>query len=385
MGTEPIVDWSTIETRFPVGLVEAIKEKLVDGTSSSVDPQLLALETGADENEAIELLDLLAGVAALKRRVVLRCPVETCGHILDSSEVSAGECSQCGTVFQREGFKPTETVEFRIEGEVSRGVSWLVAVHGFNTVGEWQEEFSWRVAHKYRRRAPVLNYKFGLVRPGVLFRWRHRQLAAQLGRRIIAATSFAAEERLTDPPDLVLHSFGTLLFVTMLAMKEFDELRFGRVILSGSIVRPDFDWRPYLEAGRMDAVLNHCGQRDWPVQIAILPIPESGPSGHAGFNDPTVLNVLSRDYGHGTFWEQPALKVNLSRGGLWDRFLRYPGRSLHRIGNTFHRDMAWSTWPRWMWTIGRWSALAVLLLVAAGIIAALVFGLCAVASAMLGC
>jgi hypothetical protein len=360
MGTEPVVDWPVVEARFTANLVDAMKEKLIDGTSSSVDAQLLALETGASEDDATELLNLLAGLAALKKRVVLRCPVETCGHILDSSEASTGECSQCGTVFQREGLKPTETVEFRIEGEVSRGVSWLVAVHGFNTVGEWQEEFSWRIAHKYRRRAPVLNYKFGLVRPGVLFRWRHRQLAAQLGKRINAAGAFAAQDGLTDPPDLILHSFGTLLFVTMLAMKEFNDLRFGRVILSGSIVRPDFDWRQYLDTGRIDAILNHCGQQDWPVQIAILPIPESGPSGHSGFNDAAVLNVLSQGYGHGTFWEQPALKVNLARGGLWDRFLRYPGRSLRSIGSTFERETPWEPLPQGFWFILRWAVFSAL-------------------------
>lgn len=365
------VDWAALEALAGPRATDVVRELLIDGSSPVIDPYIIAVEADVPQEEAIALLDALVSAGALTRTASFRCPAEGCGQTLDRAEAEIGECPHCGAVFRQLGAPPISSVEYRIEGEVSRGVPWLLAVHGFNTVGPWQEEFSWRVANKYYRRAPVLNYKFGLVRLGVLGRWRHRHLAAQLGERIRSAQNFARSSNIDRPPDLILHSFGTLLFATLLELPAFGDLRFGRVILTGSIVRPDYNWKVHLRDGRIDALLNHCGRRDIAVRSAVLPIPESGPSGYRGFDDPSVLNIVAETYGHGTFFDAEALATNLGDDGLWDRFLRYPKRSLDSVGETFAVTSQWKTLPRVCWTILRWTVVSLTITIVGGVVLAL--------------
>jgi hypothetical protein len=96
------------------------------------------------------------------------------------------------------------------------------------------------------------------------------------------------------------------------------------VIAVGSVVRPDFDWSSYIRDGRIEAVLDQCGSRDWAVPFAQFTIPGTGPAGRHGFLDPMVINVRNGGYGHSTAFNEAELARNLSRGGAWDRFLREP-------------------------------------------------------------
>jgi hypothetical protein len=223
---------------------------------------------------------------------------------------------------------------------VSRSVPWLIAVHGFNTRGPWQEEFSWRIANRFKYHAPVLIYKYGLVRFGVLFRWRHRMLARQLGERIRKAITHARENQIQESPDVIIHSFGSQLFRLVLDMTEFSDLRFGRVIAVGSVIRPDFDWSSYIRDGRIEAVFDQCGGRDLAVPFAQFAIPGTGPGGRHGFMDSAVINVRNRRYGHSTAFTEAELARNLARGGSWDRFLREPLATFSDV--TRFEPHAWS-------------------------------------------
>jgi hypothetical protein len=162
------------------------------------------------------------------------------------------------------------------------------------------------------------------VQLGVLFRWRHRVLAQRLGQQIRNAIALARENRIEEPPDIVIHSFGSQLFRLVLESEEFSDVKFGRVIAVGSIIRPDFNWSYYISNGRIEAVLDQCGGSDVAVPLAQFTIPGTGPGGRHGFNDPAVINVKNVQYGHSTAFFEAELARNLRRGGLWDRFLREP-------------------------------------------------------------
>jgi hypothetical protein len=218
-------------------------------------------------------------------------------------------CSHCETDFRETGDDPIEAVIYRGSTAVSRSVPWLIAVHGFNTRG-------WRIANRFKYHAPVLIYKYGLVRFGVLFRWRHRVLARRLGQQIRRAVIQARENQIEEPPDIVIHSFGSQLFRLVLEAEEFSDLRFGRVVAVGSVIRPDFKWSSYISISRIEAVLDQCGGGDWAVPFAQF--------GRHGFTDPAVINVRNAQYGHSTAFFEAELARNLARGGLWDRFLREP-------------------------------------------------------------
>lgn len=118
------------------------------------------------------------------------------------------------------------------------------------------------------------------------------------------------------------------MFSRLLLDPRFASLRFGRVILAGSIVRPDYDWAQHVDSGRIEQVVSHCGDKDWVVGIAQYIIPGSGPSGRRGFVDKAVRNVKAAGFGHGTFFDIEPMKANLAQGGAWDRFLTYPADRL---------------------------------------------------------
>jgi hypothetical protein len=260
----------------------------------------------------------------VERISVLRCPSPTCRRIVDADDVANHHCSHCKIDFRELGEDPVEAAIYRGSSLISRSVPWLIAVHGFNTRGPWQEDFSWRIANRFKYHAPVLIFKYGLMQLGVLFRRRHRALARRLGQQIRRAIDLARENQIEEPPYVVIHSFGSQLFRLVLESDEFSDIRFGRVIAVGSVIRPDFKWSDYISTGRIEGVLDQCGGSDWAVPFAQFTIPGTGPGGRHGFSDPAVINVRNDQYGHSTAFFEAELARNLARGGLWDRFLREP-------------------------------------------------------------
>jgi len=305
-------------------LLAALTARIAARTTRELDPVELA-GAGLGSQEALgKALETLAEGGQVDRVVKWVCPETNCGRPLAEADRSANLCPHCQIDFRETGEEPIARTIYSISGELSRDIEWMIVIHGMNTLGPWQEELSWRLSNKFRYSAPVHIYKYGLVRLGVLLRFQHRQLVRALGHRVRRAAGFAAEFRRKRAPDVILHSFGTLLFARLLDDPEFADLRFGRVILAGSIVRPDHKWARHLETGRVEAILNHCGDEDRIVELANPFIPGSGPSGRRGLRDPRAYSVVAPGYNHSTFFEDRGLSENLAHDGVWDRFLRLP-------------------------------------------------------------
>jgi uncharacterized protein (DUF983 family) len=315
-----------LRTGFGDAAVTLFEARRRDGASPEIDPALLGVAL-AEADIAVDarlLLDEAAALELVEKRIYYRCPVLACGQRIDAEAARNRQCDQCGTDYSETGDEPTEEAAYFTRTELGRLVPWLIAVHGFNTRGPWQEQFSWRIANRFAHHAPVLIYKYGLIRFSVLVRWRHRRLARQLGKQIRDAVAQACSNQIPEPPDMIVHSFGSQLFRLLLEMKEFEDLVFGRVIVCGGIIRPDFEWSRYIETGRINAVLAHLGGRDLPVRLAQFMIPGTGPGGKSGYADPGVINVMDDQFGHSGCFNEPALAENLAPGGLWDRYLRGP-------------------------------------------------------------
>ena len=315
-----------LRARFGRQAVDALMALLRSGQTPEIDPKVFeaALAESGIEVRVVQLLDAAAEANLVERMSTWRCPQPTCRRIIDADDIANRHCPHCGTDFRETGDEPIETVIYRGSTALSRSVPWLIAVHGFNTRGPWQEDFSWRIANRFKYHAPVLIFKYGLVQLGVLFRRRHRVLARRLGQQIRRAVALARENQIEEPPDIVIHSFGSQLFRLVLENDEFSDFRFGRVIAVGSVIRPDFNWSDYISNGRIEAVLDQCGGSDVAVPFAQFTIPGTGPSGRHGFSDPAVINVRNAQYGHSTAFFEAELARNLARGGVWDRFLREP-------------------------------------------------------------
>jgi len=61
------------------------------------------------------------------------------------------------------------------------------------------------------------------------------------------------------------HSNGTYLLAG--ALRDYRTCHFDRVLFAGSVVRSDFSWQDYIDAGRVRAVLNYVADADWVVAI----------------------------------------------------------------------------------------------------------------------
>lgn len=234
--------------------------------------------------------------------------------------------------------EPASTVTFFVwEGAPPRDTQWLLLVHGMNTKGLWQEYLSFEIGLWQGKNVPTFAYKYGWIVLGVLMPWRRTKLLRALQDRIIELSQEPPKFNLGAKPDVVCHSFGTWLVGHALLQQlgkvnagHEPDFRLGRVILTGSILRPDFDWASLQEEGLVEDVLNHYGTRDRIVPLAHWTIVDSGPSGRRGFDSTQhaevphqVLNVVARDFAHSQLLAADKDRYD-SYSKTWKLFLSNP-------------------------------------------------------------
>lgn len=356
-------NWVSLRAFHGSKLVASIQVLARGGGRLSVTAADLAGRANSTDEAATGLLDALENVGWLKVDEVLRCPDVDCDELLAGPPNVGDACPKCHQYFADIGDPIKQRVYSRTEPR-PRLVDWVITLHGMNTRGEWQEKLSWLIALAYGRAVPVAIYKYGMIRPGVLFPWRQRQLRDRVIRQIRTHSLQAELAGYKAEPDVIAHSFGTWLLAH--ALQHDPELKVGRVILTGSIVRPDFDWQALLERKQIEAILNHYGTRDCPVGVTHFFIPDSGPGGRHGFDNPGPINVKASGFGHSTFFGA-AMEGVFSQ--VWTPFLtaNTPGSGLLVSNPT-------STWIPAPWLLraelGRW-------LVIAAIVGLATFGACA--------
>ena len=89
-------------------------------------------------------------------------PMQECKSPINEDALDTKVCPHCSADFREEGVEPIKQTRYRIGGENSKDIYWMIVVHGMNTRGSWQEEISWRLANKFKYSAPVLIYKYGV-------------------------------------------------------------------------------------------------------------------------------------------------------------------------------------------------------------------------------
>jgi|GEM_PF-682125 hypothetical protein len=309
-------------------------------------------DLGPPEAAAAEVLARVASDGWLERRVRRFCP--GCGREWDPSAGLPGRCPNCPQELAGERDLVREEVFVR-SLEADHVAAWIVAVHGMNTAGAWQEAFSWLFGTTWGRSVPVAVYKYGILRVGVLIGRRRRALRKRLREKLAALRAEASKRGIPGLPDVIAHSFGTWLFGHLLEEElnrpREERLRFGRVILLGSILRPDFPWKRYRDEGLVQEVMNHYATRDAVVPWAHLTIADSGPSGRRGFDGEGVLNIRAEGVGHsGLFSLDP-----VAPGGprhlvsayqrLWRPFLTLPPGELAGLPDQSSPAAPWKPLP----------------------------------------
>jgi hypothetical protein len=351
MKTIPEAYWAELKNTFDEQLLAALHWRLMPS-----DPVFLTVEeVGAELDCAPEqignLLEQLAHDGYLEMREQRPCP--HCKAHLTEEDLGTLRCHSCGEALEETAHTETLRVYVR-KGQRSRDVLWVVTVHGMNTPGAWQQDFSWRLAKLYGYAVPVGIYKYGNIKlsPLIYFRQEmHRDRLLDYLRKLRDQMKAAGYG---ERPDVIAHSFGTwLLAQAILADTGADPIKVGRVVLTGSIVRPDFNWRPLLDDGRVEAVLCHYGGRDIPVRLAQYSIPDSGPSGRYGFNDQgSILHKFEKAFGHSDYFTASNLDWVMTE--RWAEFLTRPLADLEEWRDP-PNELANSAWAASRWRhLTRW-------------------------------
>lgn len=302
-------DWRGLERDFAPAAVRIIREKFAEPGSIAFKTAALAAQAGISEAEAERLLEAVGNFTRSSTSKCARCAFDLTG---------VGErdtCPSCGADFSE--LEPETVVHYQLDREMPRDVPWVLVVHGMNTRGEWQEELSWLVGRTYRHMVPVAIYKYGKIQPGVMFPARQRALARKLEAKLLKLSEEAVRAGYAGAPDVIAHSFGTWLVAE--ALDRNPTLRIGRLILLGSVVRPDYPWRQLIDREQIDAVLNHGATNDEWVPRAQFFIPGSGPGGKHGFAPP-VTNVPATGFRHSTYFLPDRLRGVFE--GVWRPFLQ---------------------------------------------------------------
>lgn len=322
-------DWDNLKREHSPELVDGVRLQIERADRELIDPEIFAKGLDASIDATKLLLAEVARLGLLLISEEKRCG--QCCALASEEDQAVGRCPRCDARYEEldEPFKIKQVFNLP-QGRRSRDISWLVTVHGMNTDGPWQQDFSWAIAKKLRYSAPILIFKYPILRAMTLFERTQQLASTNLGERLRLAAAQASQRvgELSPAPDVVLHSYGTLLFSRLLLDDRFSDLRFNRVILAGSIVRPDYDWSSHVRSGRIEQVINHCGDKDSAVFLAEFIMPNSGPSGRVGFLDPVVTSVRAQGYDHGTFFDIDRLRTNLATNGAWDRFLTAPAERI---------------------------------------------------------
>jgi pimeloyl-ACP methyl ester carboxylesterase len=322
---------------------------------------------GVSTEEAERIAEALATDAVFERHEALVCTSEACGVTLSKESLDDRTCRTCGADLDE--YQPRVEVRYVLERLRSRDVGWVIALHGIRTLGPWQEQLQWLIDRQFRRTVPFRNWKYGRLLVGALIPALQRRLV----RRFLAEVNEAQNElhgvlqsRAAPPPDVIAHSFGT--WIVAHALEADPSLRLGKLILVGSIVRPDWPWAAAFERGQILGVLNYCGDRDPWVRLAERFIPDSGPSGVIGFvsQDQRLLSILRPGGTHSSPFASESLLSTFE--DVWRPFLANRGEE---VDTSEHRLLALARWSR---AAAIWRA-PIPLLLALGCIVSLVLAL----------
>lgn len=209
-----------------------------------------------------------------------------------------------------------------------------ISAHGIRTHGQWQKTFAEVLSGSPTRVASYDYGNYGLPRfliPG----FNHRKVD-EFYRWYSEAIRACKEVDLNcydRRPCLAAHSFGT--WIVCNAMLKYEDIRFDKILLCGSILPRDFNWAKLLARDQVGLVRNEVGHRDpWPGWASRL-VPGAGTSGSVGFDWFEVV-VEEKDYdelGHGEFLDRGHIERH------WVPFFRRPPSPLTLLHGRSIRDL----------------------------------------------
>ena len=188
----------------------------------------------------------------------------------------------------------------------------VVSLHGIRTRGLWQKDLSPLLSEQGWIYYPLDYGWFSVLffipsvprkRKIEWFRERYREIRNRYPDVI---------------PSIIAHSLGS--WIVCKAIFKYENLRFDKVILAGSIVPDNFDWKTVYERNQVTAVRNDCGKKDIWARFSKFFAWGTGRSGFRGFSQKGdyVIEHLYSEYGHSSAFGYDHYL------GEWVPFLRQP-------------------------------------------------------------
>jgi pimeloyl-ACP methyl ester carboxylesterase len=216
------------------------------------------------------------------------------------------------------GAGPASSVDAATASVQERSPQVVLIVTGMGMRGDLEDNLRYRVGRMFVPSVPVLVHHYGVARSGSLFRRCQKAATRRLATRLRELQEAETDGQESRLPDVVAHSFGSWLVGQ--ALRQNPDLRVGRIIMAGSVLRPDFDWHTIIENGQAEAVLNHYGSHDLWAFVSEFFIPDSGPAGFRGCADcPGVFNRREPRFRHLTFFQDR--HIDAVHRTLWRPFL----------------------------------------------------------------
>jgi len=211
-----------------------------------------------------------------------------------------------------------------------------ISAHGIRTYGQWQKTFASVVSGSPTKISSYDFGRYGLVRFLIPY-FNNKKIDEFYEWYSISVRSCPEVDlkRHDGRPSLVAHSFGT--WIAGYAMLKYEDIRFDKIILFGSILPRDFDWGTLFARDQVGRVRNECGQKDpWPRWAGRLVV-RAGTGGSEGFDwyGSAVKNVRCEEFGHDEFSKEQHMR------SYWLDFLRLTPSPLFVLhGHDIHEEDA---------------------------------------------
>jgi pimeloyl-ACP methyl ester carboxylesterase len=162
-------------------------------------------------------------------------------------------------------------------------------MHGIRDLGEWSSRFETGLQERARKvgngKLAIASIRYGYFGMGQFLLKRDRQKYVRWF--MDQYTETLARYPMATEIDFVGHSNGTYLLTS--ALEKYPAMRVRRVVLGGSVVAKDYDWKRVFDRKQVAMVRNYVAEDDWVV--ALFP----------RFFEPLPMRLLGNDIGSAGF------------------------------------------------------------------------------------
>jgi hypothetical protein len=181
----------------------------------------------------------------------------------------------------------------------------VYSVHGILTFGDWQKDLDQLFIESGMKIVRHVIYKYYLYPLRHFLRTKKRTLEVEkLKNELFSFAERNPEVKIC----LVGHSFGTYIIAEALRTMP-ESINIDKIILSGSVLKPNYDWGKIIKKHKINSIINECASRDYALMCAHFFAKGLGLGGIEGFgNEGGVVKNRYLDGGHSIFFTTKTLQ-----------------------------------------------------------------------------